>query len=396
MPKKNLTDPYIRNYPKPDKRVEIYDEHTSGLAIRITTNGSKSFVYRYRFKNKVKRFTIGRFPTVSLAEARKEVGELEYKVNHGTDPLVEKKAKKDKPKSKKFDYLVKQFKKKHLPKLKASTQKDYTERIDNQIVPAFKGMELKYMTRHHILEFLEEIAYGRNSPIQSNRVRAILSSMYSNGVQWGIAEINPVKTIKPLGEENERDRVLDEKEIYDLWHEFLIIPDPTQSLFKLLLILGQRKGETRRMEWNHLNENIWTIPKEQTKADRKHFIPLPPMAGEIIENIAKTSPYVFESRSKKGHPIKWMNSTFNRAAKRAKVNDVMIHDLRRTAATHMAELGTDRTILGKVLNHKGLAGDTQVTARYDRYSYMDEKTKALKKWSEFLQEIISGDTNKNQ
>src|SRR5699024_10313613 len=100
MPKMKLTDPFIRNHPAPEKRTEIYDKHTQGLAVRITKTGSKSFVYRYRFNDKVRRFTIGQYPKMSLAEAREEVGELSYKVNNGTDPLEEKKANKSRPKPK--------------------------------------------------------------------------------------------------------------------------------------------------------------------------------------------------------------------------------------------------------------------------------------------------------
>jgi len=389
MARLKLTDPFIRNHPEPEKRLEIYDKHTSGLAVRITKNGSKSFVYRYRFNDKVKRFTIGRFPKTSLADAREEVKELEYKVNHGTDPLEEKKAKKSRPEPKKFEYLANQFKKKHIPTLKESTQQSYTERIENQMIPAFKGMAIKDMTRSIIIELLEEIAIERESPYQSNRIRAILSSMFSFGVQREIAEYNPVKTIQPLGKEEKRDRVLTEDEIKKLWNGFSTIKQPTGSLFQMLLLMGQRLGETRRMKWEYLDNDIWTIPKELTKAKREHVLPLPPLAMQIIEGLKNDSDYVFESYRKPGHAIKSVHTSFNQLQKDLAIDDIRIHDLRRTAATYMAELGTDRTILGKVLNHKGLAGDTQVTARYDRFGYLEKKEIALNKWAIGLHGIIN-------
>lgn len=89
--KEQLNDLYIRNYNDPDKRIEIYDTLTSGLAVRITPRGSKSFVYRYQFKSKVKRYTIGgRYPKVGLARARQLAGELAEKVANGIDPMVKK------------------------------------------------------------------------------------------------------------------------------------------------------------------------------------------------------------------------------------------------------------------------------------------------------------------
>lgn len=394
MSKLRLTDPFIRHHPAPNKRIEIYDENTPGLALRITKTGHKSFVYRYRFNDKVKRYTIGSYSKMSLKEARNEAGELAYKVNHGIDPMEEKKERKKRPEPKKFEYLVEQYKKRHFPKLRSSTQKTYGERIDGEMMPAFKGMAIKDITRTEILDLLEEIAYDRGKTTHSNRVRAILSSMFSFAVQKEIAEYNPVKSIKPLGKENKRDRVLTEQEIKKLWEGFHTMLTPTGSLLKILLLLGQRKGETSRMEWDHIKDGIWTIPKEQTKADRKHFVPLPPLALEIIERLENDSPYVFESYRNEGEPIKWINAGFNRLAESLNISDIKIHDLRRTAATYMAELGTDRTILGKVLNHKGLAGDSQVTARYDRYSYMEEKQTALNRWSHKLQQIIEGKESK--
>ncbi len=384
-----LTDPFIRNYPKPESRTEIYDSHTNGLAIRITPTGHKSFVYRYRFNENVKRFTIGTFPAVTLADARGSVKELFYQISHGIDPLEAKKAKKSKPKPKTFQYLADEFKKKHLPKLKETTQKTYRERIDSEMLPVLKNKYVKDISRSDVVGLLEEIAFERSSPIQSNRVRAILSSMFSFGVQREIAEYNPVKAVKPMGEEVKRDRVLDEIEIRNLWAEFEVLPDPTRSLFKLLIILGQRLGETSLMQWEHLSDSVWTIPKAHTKAKRKHWVPLTDLSLDILDCLENDHKYVFASPVHAGKPINAIQSTWQNVRNRAGLTDVRIHDLRRTAATYMAELGTDRTILGKVLNHKGLAGDSQVTARYDRHSYMKEKRQSLNRWSHKLNHIIA-------
>ncbi|SHE88006.1 Site-specific recombinase XerD [Fodinibius roseus] len=406
MPKKHLNDQFIRNLTPQGKRIEYFDQHlidpetstlkrvgVKGLLIRLTKAGNIYFYYSYWFDNKSKRFKIGNYPNLSLSEARDKARKLAYKVNNNIDPQVEKIANKKKSKPKIFDYLVKHFKNQHLPTLRESTQKTYRNRIETEILPAFKGMTIENMTRGVIIELLEDIAVDRNQPTHSNRIRAILSSMFSFAVQREIAEYNPVKTIKPLGNENQRDRVLNEEELRRLWEHLLKLHEPLSSVFRILLLLGQRKGETCRMKWENIKDNVWTIPKEQTKADRKHSVPLTPLAVDIISDLKNESPYVFESNRNKGQPIKWLHNSFKGATKQAKITDIRIHDLRRTAATYMAESGTDRTILGKVLNHKGLAGDSQVTARYDRYAYMDEKRQALNRWSYRLKEIISNDNS---
>jgi len=390
MPNIKLTDPFIRNFPKPEKRLEYYDTYVSGLIVRITPTGHKSFSYRYRFNNKVKRFTIGSYPKISLADARAEVGNLERKIKDGIDPLAEQKARRNKPEPKNFEYLVEQFKDQHLPRLRPSTQRTYGHRIDSEILPAFKGRLIKNISRRDIMEMLEEIAFERDAPVHSNRVRSILSSMYSFAVQREIAEFNPVKSINRLGEENSRDRVCSITELKKLWEGFGLAREPTCSVFRILLMLGQRKTETCRMAWSDIENGVWKIPDEHTKADRNHYVPLPSMALEIIEDLSNDSAYVFESRINKGEPVKYINDAFARITEELEIEDLWIHDLRRTAATYMAELGTNRTILGKILNHKRLSGDTQVTARYDRYDYMDEKVEALNRWNKKLQQIIYG------
>lgn len=412
MPKKELTHKFVEGLQPTEKPISFYDEIESGLILRLSKAGTKTFTYRYRFYGKNRRYTIGKFPAISLKQARDEVREIKVKVNNGIDPQAEKQARKSRPQPKKFEELAERYKKQHLSTLKQSTQRTYGNRIDSEMIPAFKGMYVKDMTRGIILELLEDIAIERNQPTHSNRVRAILSSIFSFAVQREIAEYNPVKTIKPLGEETQRDRVLEDDEIKSLWNGFQKLQKSIGSALQMLLLLGQRKGETCRMKWEDIeldkpfkrsykDENgndvseaflvdVWTIPKEQTKANREHEVPLPPLAVEIIEGLRNDSPYVFESNRYKGKPVKWLHDAFKRVAKQAEIEDIKIHDLRRSAATYMAEMGTDRTILGKVLNHKGLSGDSQVTARYDRYSYMDEKQKALNRWSQRLQKIIEG------
>jgi integrase len=99
---------------------------------------------------------------------------------------------------------------------------------------------------------------------------------------------------------------------------------------------------------------------------------------------------VFESPRAEGQPIGSIKASKEKIQKQSSVTDFRPHDLRRTVATHMAKLAIDRTVLGKVLNHRGLAGDSQVTAIYDRYSYMKEKRQAMNQWSSYLQKILAG------
>lgn len=398
MPKKTLTHSFISNLKPPEKgkRIEYYDEVVEGLLLRITHTGHRSFSFRYGPTGK--RYTIGNFSDVTLAQARDKAKDLKYKVKQGEDPQADKLAKRRKPKEKSVKELAELFKKRHFPKLKESTQNDYTNRIDNVIVPALGKMEVKTVDRVDVIDLLEEIAEENGAPIQSNRVRAILSSMYTFAVDRGIAELNPVSGTKRFGKEKRRKRVYSEKEIRKLWKQFELQDEPFRSVFKMLLICGQRAGETRVMRWNEIKDGIWTIPEENTKAKRVQVLPLPPMALDVLDEIkilTDSSDFVFESPRMDNKPIQWLQHRASDVRKASKIKDFRLHDLRRTAASYMAELGVDRTVLGKVLNHKGLAGDDQVTAIYDRHEYIKEKKIALLKWNRLLSQILEKEIRTN-
>ena len=390
--KLKLTDPFIRNHPEPDKRTEIYDTLAPGLAVRITKTGSKSFVYRYRFNNKVKRYTIARYSNMRLAKARKVAAELSYKVNQGIDPLAEKQKRKRKPDLKKFSELAAEFKSDHLTQRKQSTQKEYNRIIDNELLPKLKNIPVPEITSHDIRKIIKAKKKS-GAATMANRIRAVASSIFSYAITEGMAKNNPVEgTAKYESGDNSRDRYYDETEIKALWGAFDQESEPVQSILKLLLISAQRKTETMKMKWDDINNDVWHIPAENAKNKQGHDVPLSDYATQIINGmkpICGNSYYVFESPRLENEPIKWIKQAVNRIREASGVDDFRIHDLRRTAATFMAKGGTDPMIIGKVLNHKGLAKENTITAIYNQHDYMDKKRHALNKWAAKLDNILN-------
>lgn len=392
MAKKKLTDPFIRNYPKPDKRTEIYDENTSGLALRVTKTGHKSFVYRYRYNNRVKRFTMGSYPKMGLAKARKEVKRLAYEVSQGIDPIAEKRKNKHKQSIKTFKQIAQEFKKKHLPTLRESTQSEYERIIDNELIPAFGRMELDEITKRQIIHALDKKAIDGKSPTMANRIRARLSRIYTFAISRGLAETNPVTHIPTYeGGHTKRERFYSKKEIKKIWEANEVQREPGRSIIKMLFITGQRLGETRKMKWDCIKDKIWSIPSEDVKTKNATQVPLTDLAIDVIQDMKpKTgnSKFVFESPVNKGEPIQDIKRIVKNVQGASKVSDFRAHDIRRTVMTHMASLRIDRTVLGKLLNHKGLAKDSSVTAIYDRFEYMDEQIEAMQEWSAYLTKIL--------
>ncbi len=420
MPTLHLTDQFIRNLKHPDKRKEYYDESliennkikqsgVKGLALRITPTGNKSFVYRYWYDGKAKRYTIGSYPTVSLKKARNKAENLHKQVSSGIDPQTQKKIKKqEKPST--FKETVESYKKHHLLTLKESTRNDYKYRIKHLIkgegkrdITKRRGLDgsryIKNIKRFEIIDFLNSIA--KSSPTQAKRLQAILSGIFKHAKDRELVDANIASEItlktKPKRKKDKRkwqNTDLNDKEIKILWGAFDEHTEPVGSLFKTLMLLGQRSGETRLMKWDDIDfkKQMWLIPATDTKNGKEHYVPLTPMVLDILETIRPwtSGEFVFESPVNKGKPLGAPQKSAQRIREKYKVVDFNLHSLRTTFATRLAGLGTPPQVLSKILNHKKPGEGSLITDIYNKYNYEDEKRKALKKWEYELQRILEG------
>lgn len=403
MPKKKLTHQFIEALNAPEKPTTYYDKKEKGLQLRISKAGTKTFTYRYYYNDKQRRYKIGTFPEKSLSQARKDVTGIKAKVDEGIDPQAERNKLKYHADPKTFKELAIEFKEKYLPTLRESTRKEYERIIDKELIPSLGDTPIDDISKNQIISLLDAKAYGTGkaepAPTMANRIRARLSRIFTFGMERGLAEKNPVQFTSTYKEgETKRDRFYSVKEIQELWKYFEQFNEPTQSVFKMLLSTGQRKGETMKMKWEDIKSDVWTIPAELAKNKQAHDVPLSEMALQIIEDmrpITGETDYVFCSPKEDNAPMKWLTRAREFIKDNSKIPDFRPHDLRRTFATYCSKLGVDRTVLGKILNHKGLAGDGQVTAIYDRHSYMKEKRQAMNRWSSYLQKILADETEAN-
>ncbi|MFU8862221.1 MAG: tyrosine-type recombinase/integrase [Cyclonatronaceae bacterium] len=393
--------------PSGSTRIEYRDSVVEGLTLRVT---SKSKMYVLRYGRGGKRFNLGKHTDMTLSEARQAARDYKISIERGGDPAHEKHLAKHAPAELTFAALCDKFKTRHLPGLSAKTRYDYTWVIDRELVPILGQWLAKDITRKQVVDLLDAVAIDRGLPTLSNRVRGVLSSIYSFGIDKGEVDDNPVRTVKKdKGGNVKRSRWLNEGFIgmkdhkvgtcYELrafWDAANKQADPVRTLFLFLLVTGQRSTETRLARWEHIDmkAKTWHIPEANTKAKREHVVPLSNLAVELLTELhllTGRSPWVFQSPTVPDQPIGWIHKALERIRTDAGIPDIRIHDLRRTAGSFMASLGTDRTVLGKVLNHRGLAGDHQVTSIYDRHPYQDEKQRALQLWGEFLRQEIYGD-----
>jgi len=393
MPKKKLTQRFINSINKPEKTVSYYDTKTKGLILRVTKKGTKTFSYRYYEDGKNKRFTIGRYPKFSLKDARNEVQRIKTGRLDGKDPQLERKQKRT---AMKFNVLVKEYKKKHLRTLRDSTKAEYERILDHELLPELGGYVADQINKKHIVRILDHKAYDENSATMANRIRAVLSSIFTFAEKQSIVDNNPVsKTDVYKSKPKQSNGFYETEDIKELWNYFSDLDEPMGELLKILLLTGQRKTETASMKWTDIRRNVWTIPADLAKNGEPHEVPLGNIAKGIIDNLKSysgDSQYVFLSPRKDDKPLTSTKNVAQRIRKNTAVTDFKVHNLRRTVITHMAKLGIARTIVGKVVNHKQASGDDLVTAIYDKHSYIDEKKQAIQEWEKQLYIMLTGDS----
>ncbi len=391
MEAKRLTNVSIeRITPPPSGRDEHFDSVVTGLALRVTKTGATSWSYIYRLDGRNRRTTLGKYPEVSLKEARNAAREASRLVAIGEDPALQRfeaRHKAAEGRRNSFAHVANEFVEKHCRKQNRTWQKTESN-FSKYVLPHWGMRPLSSITPRDCIELIEDIAEN-NGPFIANYVRANIRTLFKWAVQREIVSSNPcADTPRPInGNRTERDRVLSDGEVQSVWEACDKLRYPFGRIVQMLLLTGQRKSEVGNMKWPDvdLDEKLWRLGRDQTKADRSHDVPLPSMAIALLTSLPhlNDSDYVFTADGTR--PFNGYSKAKARLDKVSGTNGWRLHDLRRTVGTNMAEhLGVPVFTVARVLNH----AEGGVTKIYARASYLKEKRVALEKWAEYLLSVI--------
>ena len=407
MPRTHLTATVVERMKPPKKgRLEYADNVLPGLSLRVTENGSKSWSLHYRvageggeteggrqLKGKLKRMTLGRYPLVDLTQAREKARTALELADAGVDPVharrhditARREAKANTVGAVAAAFIERYRKRRNKPQ----TWREGKSVLDRLVLPHWSGRPIADIHRRDVIDLLDYIL-DHHRPHAANKALKEIRKLFNWAVERELVEASPAVHVNLPTKEHHRDRVLTEDEIVAVWQACAHLGFPFGALIRMLLVTGQRRNEVAHMRWSDLDlENrAWTVPREVTKSDRAHQMPLSTLAVEVLESLPRfNGHYVFSTTSGE-KPV----SGFSRAKRRVDAlsgaNNWRLHDLRRTAASGMAKLGTPINVLSKVLNHVSAAGQGGVTAIYNRYGYEAEKRQALEAWSRHLSDLV--------
>lgn len=371
--KMSLTAAFVDAVKPPERgQMDYWDQRLSGFGLRVSEGGRKSWVCFYRHSGQMRRFTLGSYPTLSLADARQLARSALRDAQHGLDPA---RMKQETRSADSFGELASLYLERHAKINKRSWPED--ERILNrELLPAWKNRKAGEIVRKDVIALLDRIV-ERGAGVMANRVRALISKLYNFAIKRGIVDRNPASGVGNPGQEHQRDRVLTEDEIRAFWTALEAQPPKMAALFKLLLLTVQRRSEVAGMRWDKLDLNggWWTIAAERSKNRLSHRVPLGPQALAILRTLEaapRRDPIFVFRGGNRGQPVANLQKPMQRIKEASKV-DFKIHDLRRSGASLMTGIGVNRLVVSKLLNH----AEQGVTAVYDRHGYDAEKRAAL-------------------
>jgi integrase len=402
--RQTLTDAACKTGAPRAGRLEIADMRQVGLVLRVTSNGSRTFAFRFRHPHsrKTLRATIGTYPSTSLEAARKRARAMAAQVEAGINPIEARNTERATAHTRTFGALAARYLKEHAERHKRPRSAEEDRRnLALHVLPKWGRRDFRTIRRADVIELIEGIV-GAGKHVAANRVHSLVSKVFNFAVDADLLETNPAARLKKRGVENSRKRVLADKELAAFWHGIVLSPvsEPVGLALRLALLTGARASEiagAHKSEFQNLDEPsqaAWLIPGERTKNKRDHLIPLSRLALETVKTALKLSgddtEFLFPARYNNGKPLDGHALTTAMARFCADWKEPPSpHDLRRTVNTRLAMLGVAKEIRDRCLNHVTGLRDPE-SRHYNRYEFQQEKRDALGKWDKTLARIIAG------
>lgn len=356
----NFTKAALETLPTPatGKRAYYYDTKMRGLGIGITSSGTKSFVVYRWVEGKPERVTLGRFPDLSIEQARRKASEVNAVIAKGENPNDKRRADRAEIT---FGELFTEYLDRHA-KLHKKAWKEDDAQYKRYLTPWAKrkisGIKKTDIQKLHHDTGREKGVYA------ANRLIALLSGLFNKATEFGLWDKpNPALGIKKFREQS-RDRFLQADELPRFFKALAEEPNDTiRDYFILALLTGARRSNVQGMKWEELDltRGEWRIPI--TKNGTPQTVALAEEAVIILQRrkAVATTQYVFPSTGRAGHLVE-PKKGWQRILERAELSNLRIHDLRRTLGSWQARTGASLAIIGKSLNHKS----PQATAIYAR------------------------------
>jgi integrase len=349
-----------------------WDRGLKSFGLRISQGGSRTFIVMLGADRR--RVTIGRYPTVSLAQARKLAKEL----------LAEEALGRFRPARKAFDDAKRAFLAECARKNKPRTVKDYTWHLDRHF--PFGRTAVGDITSRDLVRFLNRL---NDTPSVKRHAYVVARAFFRWCIREQLIERSPAAHLDVPIRQASRERVLSENELCALLGALRSQVTPFMRITLLLLYTGQRRGEIAHLEWDWIGENTITLPSAITKNRRTHTFPFGPSVRALLDDTPQfvDCPYVFPAGKRRSEATTVFNSWSKPKREldlKSGVTNWTLHDLRRTVSSGMAARSVPQVVVEKLLNHVSGGTQSPIAQVYNRHQYLDEMREAVLQWDRYL------------
>jgi integrase len=389
MPARSLTAAAAgRIKPPKDGQIDYFDKGFPGLALRISYGGSRTWVCFYRLHGKLRRLTLGRWPSMELGDAREAWRDARKLVDNGENPARARPAAADS-----FAAVADEW----LKRDQASnrTHDDVKRIIERDVKPVWEGRQIASIGRRDVIELIDAIA-DRGAVTMARRVHAHVHRLFRWSVGRGILEINPMADLPKPGAAVKRDRVLSDSELALVWKASIKTEWPFGPFFRLLILTGSRRDEIGALRWTEIHVDRIELEGDRTKNGAPHTVPLSPQAAALIEALPRVtgSEFVFTTTGETSvsgwsKAKAMLDGAVGELNRDKALPPWHLHDLRRTMATGLQRLGVSLQVVEAILGH--ISGSRAgIVGVYQRHTYDAEKKAALDDWAQHVAAIVSG------
>ncbi|HCG6384418.1 tyrosine-type recombinase/integrase [Vibrio alginolyticus] len=368
----------------------------NGLSARVSVKGKVRWQYRYKIDGQNKRMDLGDYPALSLVKARDAAEQCREWLADGFDPKQKRSLEREEKLhpvtvQEALEYWLVGYAEEN----RANSSK-HRSQFERHIYPYIGRLPLEQTETRHWVECFDRIRKGisgkqRPAPVAAGYVlqNAKQALRFCRVRRFATSRVLDDLMISDVGtKQRKKDRVLSVKELVDVWRltEGTRLLPYYAHLVRLLIIFGARSQEVRLSTWSEwdFSEMLWTVPKSNSKTGDRIVRPIPEYLKDWLVNLqkgAKPEDYILgelkspETVSQHGRLL-WKRLEHKESW--------TLHDLRRTLATRMNDLGVAPHIVEQLLGHS-LGG---VMAIYNRSQYLPEKRAALDMWLEHLEAMI--------
>ncbi|BBE10399.1 integrase family protein [Mycoavidus cysteinexigens] len=387
-----LTDTALKALRPKDRTYTVSDER--GLYVEVFPTGGIVWRYRYRFSGRYEKLTLGKYPALTLKNARLKRDEAASLVAMGESPAQQKQLAKVAAAD---STTVKEFAERFFREIQTKDRKDNTiprRYLDKDILPSIGDKPMRNVTTEDVRSIIwRKKDHGFDAA--AGQIRGVLKRLCDYAVTCGLMQNNPVLALpmRHVHKSVSRDRVLSPDEIRVFLNS--AFTSNIRRQFKiglhLILLTMVRKSELLLARWKdvHLDLAEWHIPAENSKTGKPHIVYLSRQAGVLFEELkalAGGSELVMPGRGTLTKPFAHnaINTALKNALQGQEIPAFTIHDLRRTASTLLHESGWASDVVEKALNHT-IGG---VRGVYNRAEYADKRREMLQFWADFIEKLV--------